>query len=78
MLVRLDPKTAKTLERHTYPSLRKYDAWAVKFWGGYFWIFLGQSVYRVSREDLETVIADTGRHTVGVGVSSCAPIQKTN
>jgi hypothetical protein len=52
-------------------------SWAVKFWGGSFWIFLDSSVYQVPRDTpqtIATVIADTGRNIVGAGVSTCAPI----
>jgi hypothetical protein len=52
--------------------------WAVKFWGGSFWIFLNGAVYQVSRDrpaDIQTVLSNTGRYVVGAGVSTCAPLQ---
>ena len=79
VLVRLDPSSGATLESHSYPSLNStsYRSFAVKFWGGSFWIFLDSSVYQVPRDTpqtIATVIADTGRNIVGAGVSTCAPI----
>jgi hypothetical protein len=80
-LVRIDPATGKTLESYTYPSLVSPTSnadWAVKFWGGSFWIFLNGSVYQVSRDNpavIHTVFSSTGRNVVGAGVSTCAPLQ---
>ncbi len=78
-LMRLDPNSGATLEFYPYPSLIGSGAWAVKFWGGSFWIFLGKSVYKVSRDTprlIATAIADTSRRPiVGAGVSTCAPVQ---
>jgi hypothetical protein len=77
-LVRLDPKSAATIESYGYPSVTTSGGWSVKFWGGYFWIFLGTSVYKVSRDNpkvIETAIQQTGRpQIVGAGVSTCAPL----
>jgi hypothetical protein len=80
-LLRIDPATGKVLESHQYPSLQSRATgvnWAVKFWGGSFWIFFNDSVYQVSRDDLDvihTVLSNTGRFIVGAGVSTCAPLQ---
>ncbi len=80
-LVRIDPASGKTLESYTYPSLISPTSgadWAVKFWGGSFWIFLNGSVYQVSRDNpaiIQTVLSSTGRNVVGAGVSTCAPLQ---
>ena len=57
-------------------------SWAFAFWGGSFWIFLARqndpstAVYRLDRASGQesTVLAATGRHIVGAGVSSCAPL----
>jgi hypothetical protein len=76
-LVRLDPASGKTLESYTYPTLKGGSNWAMKFWGGSFWIFLDTSIYQVSRatpKSINTVIADSGRSIVGAGVSTCAPL----
>jgi hypothetical protein len=79
ILIRLDPRSGNTLESYGYGSLANTNpAWAVKFWGGYFWVFLATSVYKISRdtpEIIETAIAYTGRPPIlGAGVSTCAPV----
>jgi hypothetical protein len=77
VLVQIDPASGATLASFAYPTLPTFTDWAVKFWGGSFWIFLDSSVWVVARETPQTitnVIADTGRHIVGAGVSTCAPI----
>jgi hypothetical protein len=76
-LVRIDPASGATLESHTYKDLKGHDNWAMKFWGGSFWIFLDTSIYKVSRDKpttIGTVMADSGRSIVGAGVSTCAPL----
>jgi hypothetical protein len=76
-LTRIDPASGATLERHVYFSLTGGSAWAMKFWGGSFWIFLDQSVYQVDRNTPDVInlkISDTGRTVVGAGVSTCAPL----
>ena len=79
-LVRIDPATGKTLESYTYPSLVSSGGdvtWAVKFWGGSFWIFFNDSIYQVSRDSPDTIhaaLSNTGRYIVGAGVSTCAPL----
>jgi hypothetical protein len=77
-LIRIDPATGKTLETHTYPQLNSGGtSWAMKFWGGSFWIFLGSQVFQVQRDTPDTVtlaIANSGHNIVGAGVSTCAPL----
>jgi hypothetical protein len=78
-LVRIDPSTGKTLESYSYPSLVSSGGvnWAVKFWGGSFWIFFNDSIYKVSRDSPETIhaaLSNTGRYILGAGVSTCAPL----
>jgi hypothetical protein len=78
-LIRIDPGSGKTLESYPYASITDTGAWAMKFWGGHFWIFLNSSVFKVSRDNpkvVETAIAQTNRAgIVGAGVSTCAPLQ---
>jgi streptogramin lyase len=80
VLVRLDPTSGATLEQYAYPSLPSGagpHSWAVKFWGGSFWIFLDGLVYEVPRATPQTirpVITDTTHNIVGAGVSTCAPL----
>ena len=76
-LVRIDPATGATLETYTYKDMPSYGNWAMKFWGGSFWIFLGNSTYRVDRTSLttfHTIIANGSHAIVGAGVSTCAPL----
>jgi hypothetical protein len=77
-LIKIDPATGKTLETHTYAQLNSAGtSWAMKFWGGSFWIFLGSQVYKVPRDMPDTVtlaIANSGHNIVGAGVSTCAPL----
>jgi hypothetical protein len=81
-LVKLSTRSGVTLESHEYTDLTGGVSWAMKFWGGNFWIFLGSSVYKVPRETpelIQPVILDTKRaQIVGAGVSTCAPLQKTS
>jgi hypothetical protein len=76
-LIRIDPATGATLETYTYKTMATYGNWAMKFWGGSFWIFLGNSIYQVDRTSLatfHTVIANGSHAIVGAGVSTCAPL----
>jgi hypothetical protein len=76
-LVRIDPATGATLESYTYKDMPTLGNWAMKFWGGSFWIFLGNAIYRVDRTSLatfHTVIANSSHAVVGAGVSTCAPL----
>jgi len=76
-LVRIDPRSGATLETYTYSGLEQMGAWAMKYWGGSFWVFLGTAVYEIDRENpdkIRTALRDTGRSIVGAGVSSCAPL----
>ena len=78
-LSQLDPASGSTLKSYIYKDLTGNNNWAMKFWGGWFWIFLDTSIYKVSRSDpdpttIHTVIAYSGRSIVGAGVSTCAPL----
>ena len=77
-LSRLDPASGATLESYTYKDLTGNDNWAMKFWGGSFWIFLNNSIYKVKRDAPETIapviLNNSGRRIVGAGVSTCAPL----
>jgi hypothetical protein len=79
VLARFDPATGKTLESHTYSSLIEGTSWAMKFWGGAFWVFLNDIVYKVPRDapdNIKQVTTYPYGNIVGAGVSSCAPVQK--
>ncbi len=78
ILAQIDPTTAAIPKLQSYPQLGDTGDWATKFWGGSFWVFLGSSVYTVSRAtgELTTVIPQSDHPwVVGVGVSTCAPVQ---
>ena len=76
-MLRLDPASGATLEQYAYPSIYDSSSWAMKFWGGDFWIFIGNSIYRVSRatpDVIQLAVPNSGYWIVGAGVSTCAPI----
>ena len=75
-LARVSPTNGATISRFTFPSITMNGAFALKFWGGSFWIFLGNQVFAVNRATgaLTLEIPASGRTIVGAGVSSCAPI----
>ena len=76
-LSRIDPASGATLESYTYKSMTGNSNWAMKFWGGSFWIFLDYSIYKVVRSDPQNpilVISNGSHRIVGAGVSTCAPL----
>ncbi|MGC4123034.1 MAG: choice-of-anchor D domain-containing protein [Myxococcales bacterium] len=76
-LAHIDQKSGRVLASREYPQISEANgSWALAFWGGSFWLFLGDSIYEVKRNTLEArqVLSFTGRHVVGVGVSTCAPL----
>ena len=76
-LARIDPSTGAILTSLTYPTIGYTPtSWALKFWGGSFWMFLGDSIYEVPRATgvLRVAVEGTGRFIVGAGVSTCAPL----
>ncbi len=78
-LAQIDPATGKILTAWTYPEINAVGGWAMKFCGGSFWIFLGNSVYAVSRDTAGLTVAldGTSPEVVGAGVSTCAPLRPT-
>jgi hypothetical protein len=77
-MVRLDPKNGAALETYHYANVTEAGSWAMKFWGGKFWIFVGNSIYAVDRDSPKTaksIMTNTGRSIVGAGVSTCAPLK---
>jgi hypothetical protein len=92
VLLQIDPTSGATLASYSYTPPSGADGgdctgsenWAMKFWGGYFWIFVNTSISKVARDNPATIIpvGDTkdashpnGRYIVGAGVSTCAPLQ---
>ena len=86
MLLQIDPTSGATLASYSYPTLARFGSaacagnqtWAMKFWGGSFWIFVNTSIYKVSRatpDVINMVVQNSDRYIVGAGVSTCAPLQ---
>jgi hypothetical protein len=77
-LTQIDPANGNTLASFSYPTLTGVNSWAMKFWGGFFYIFVGDTIYQVDRnapKTFSTALAHSGRDIVGAGVSTCAPLQ---
>lgn len=86
VLARLDPATARILEQYSLPNITSVGGWAIKFFGGSFYVFIGSDIWRVERRGLDPtrpeptiapvrVLVTPGRDIVGAGVSTCAPTQ---
>lgn len=76
-LAHVDRASGRVLASVQLPGvMREASSYAMAFWGGSFWLFLGDSVYQVPRKTLQAtqVMSYTGRNIVGVGVSTCAPL----
>ena len=76
-LAQINPATGAALQAWTYPQIQAEGAWTMKFFGGSFWIFIGSSLYSVSRDTAALTLAldGTGPGIVGAGVSTCAPLR---
>lgn len=85
-LARVNPTNAALLERYELPTVTSVGGWAIKFFGGAFFIFIGSDIWKVERASLDPmrlnpttapvrVLTSPGRDIVGAGVSTCAPIQ---
>ncbi|MBL8949357.1 MAG: choice-of-anchor D domain-containing protein [Myxococcaceae bacterium] len=84
-LDRLDPVTGATLEHHELSDIDSNGGYAIKFWGGAFYVFIGSDVWKVQRSSLvpgmleptsppTKVFTRPGLQVVGAGVSTCAPV----
>ncbi len=84
-LDRLDPVTGATLEHHELAAITSTGGYAIKFWGGAFYVFIGADVWKVPRNTLvpamlnptsppTLVFTRPGLEVVGAGVSTCAPV----
>lgn len=86
VLDRIDVQTGRSVEHHeVFGITTREGSFAMKFWGGAFYLFIGPDVWRVSRdalvpEQLEPteppmlVFSAPGASVVGAGVSTCAPV----
>lgn len=83
-LVRLDPTNSMALEQYDLPNLNSTGGWAIKFFGGAFFVFVGSDVWKIERSSLDPrfpapttppvkVLTSPGRDIVGAGNSTCAP-----
>lgn len=82
---RIEPRDAGTLEHHDLTAITSTGGYAIKFWGGAFYIFIGADVWKVPRSTLvptmnaptappTLVFSRPGLEVVGAGVSTCAPV----
>jgi hypothetical protein len=77
-LAQIDPTSGDSIRSYQLQGMisNASGGFAMKFYGGSFWVFLGNKVYQVRRSDGAVVATlDTGRSVVGAGVSTCAPVQ---
>ncbi len=79
VLAQLDPSSGAELNDFSLPQLNSDsdDNFALKFYGGAFWLFLGNSVYEIQRSNgaFSTPMPNSGHAVVGAGVSTCVPVQ---
>ncbi len=76
ILARLEPTDGGVMSQHPLPAVTSNGGYAVKFWGGAFYIFIGADVWKVPRATLvpQLVFSRPGLEVVGAGVSTCAPV----
>jgi hypothetical protein len=86
ILDRIDPRTGLTLEHYQLRGITTLSGgFAIKFWGGAFYLFVGSDVWRMPRDALipgqlepteppSLVYSSPGANVVGAGVSTCAPV----
>ncbi len=76
-LYQLDPATGQVIETLPVATSGVEGGYAMKFWGGSFWIFIGNAVFEVPRSTgvATEVLSNDGYDIVGAGVSDCAPVQ---
>ncbi|MCK6549709.1 choice-of-anchor D domain-containing protein [Myxococcota bacterium] len=82
----VDPRTGRTIEHYELGGITSPGgSFAVKFWGGAFYLFVGPDVWRLPRDALvpgelepteapSLVFSAPGTNVVGAGVSTCAPV----
>jgi hypothetical protein len=85
-IAKIDPASGASLETYQLAAITTTGTgFAVKFWGGSFYIFLGPDVWKVERSALLPgmntptqapikVLNTPGLDVVGAGVSTCAPL----
>jgi hypothetical protein len=77
VLAELDPSSGAEMTELSFSQLTTDGNFALKFYGGAFWLFLGNSVYEIQRSNgtLTTPVPNSGHAVVGAGVSTCVPVQ---
>jgi hypothetical protein len=86
LLTRINRTSGVLIEKYDLPEITTIGGFAVKFFGGSFFIFVGPDVWKVDRSALlpghttatvpaKRVLTTPGRDVVGAGVSTCAPVQ---
>jgi hypothetical protein len=86
-LARIDTATGVVVERHNMQAINSSGGWAIKFFAGAFYVFIGADVWKVERSSLnpaqslptsppQKVLTSPGREIVGAGISTCAPVQQ--
>ncbi len=79
LLAQLDPTSGAQLGTIPLPQLDSVgdQNFALKFYGGSFWLFLGTSVYEIQRSNgaFSTPMPNSGHAVVGAGDSTCVPVQ---
>ena len=76
ILAQIDPTNGSVINSYPYDSLGT-GGYAMKFWGGSLWIFIGNTIYQVDRTNgsIQTALTNSPHEVVGAGVSTCAPLQ---
>jgi hypothetical protein len=85
LLARVDPHSGATLEAYDLSAITSIGGFALKFFGGAFYVFVGADIWKVDRASLDPtkpvptsppqlVVSSLGRDIVGAGVSTCAPV----
>jgi hypothetical protein len=77
-LVQIDWSNGNILQTLQLTGLPAGSQWAMKYFGGAFWIFVDTQIYQVDRATLTQSLAVDNTHwgaVVGAGVSTCASLQ---
>ncbi len=86
LLFQMNRATGAVIDRYDVPEITTVGGFAVKFFGGSFFVFVGADVWKIERSALlpgktiptkaaVRVLTTPGLDVVGAGVSTCAPVQ---
>ncbi len=75
----IDKDTGKVLVEYQLPGVPT-ASYAVAHWGGYYFTFLGNRIYRFDpkTEEFITFLSNAPFQVIGAGVSTCAPVETIN